>query len=420
MTITSTPTAGASDVCSVSLTVNKGTEDAGIKVAVEIIVKQGEALCGKEGFMKGGSNTSSGSDSISTEEERSRSASPFKAHTEGSTCSDLLTALGLTSQEKDQVGEGGYAKVHIFMDGEGKPLAVKTYSIKSFLKKGKGAALQLETNLPHDAMVEILGLVVKVNRGAKSLFRLVTKQEGLPEAIAANSEIAATIFPLIMGCNLMELLMNETYEEHGKKKSDSIGSFKELLLMQMMQGLRIIHGFNVIHRDVKLENCMVNREGKVTWIDGDFMIAPDRDGTIPAVEGKAVGSFGCIAPEMSGGFKDVKTYNSKVDLWSFGVAAYILSTGFGEIPFKHYQQDEEVLRRDLLSFGKEQAACADGTKTVLNKARESYGASHTEHFNALSERVVEIINGCLTVDPEKRQWGDSLDDGFFETRVKAS
>jgi serine/threonine protein kinase len=94
---------------------------------------------------------------------------------------------------------------------------------------------------------------------------------------------------------------------------------------QVTLGLCHLHSKHILHRDIKLENILHNREGRVKLTD--FGIAKDLDATL-AVAGTFVGTVTYMSPERCLG----EDYTFISDIWSVGMVIYEISTG--NYPFK--------------------------------------------------------------------------------------
>ncbi len=88
-----------------------------------------------------------------------------------------------------------------------------------------------------------------------------------------------------------------------------------------MNGFRILHQNQIMHRDVKLANIFLNNDRVVI---GDFGFA--KRGKIMAET--ILGTPITMAPEI---INKQGKYTSKADLWSIGICFYQLL--FGKIPF---------------------------------------------------------------------------------------
>ncbi|MFA6001409.1 MAG: Stk1 family PASTA domain-containing Ser/Thr kinase [Thermoleophilia bacterium] len=96
--------------------------------------------------------------------------------------------------------------------------------------------------------------------------------------------------------------------------------------MQILQALQFAHENNVIHRDIKPHNIVINGRGQVKVTD--FGIA--RAGTAPAMTetGSIIGTAQYLSPEQAKG----KAVEQSSDLYSMGVVLYEMLTG--KVPFE--------------------------------------------------------------------------------------
>eukprot|EP00927_Polykrikos_kofoidii_P075193 TRINITY_DN71276_c0_g1_i1.p1 TRINITY_DN71276_c0_g1~~TRINITY_DN71276_c0_g1_i1.p1 ORF type:complete len:343 (-),score=55.93 TRINITY_DN71276_c0_g1_i1:286-1314(-) len=97
-------------------------------------------------------------------------------------------------------------------------------------------------------------------------------------------------------------------------------SILALIMMQILEGLKILHLSHVVHRDVKLGNILVNSKGcvKVT----DFGISK-KLGDFPGICETFVGTATHMSPERVLG----DGYSFAADIWSLGLCVYELASG---------------------------------------------------------------------------------------------
>lgn len=122
---------------------------------------------------------------------------------------------------------------------------------------------------------------------------------------------------------VMEYIEGITLKQYIERKGQLAVKESVSIAIQVAQGIEAAHHNNVIHRDVKPQNILISREGKVKVTD--FGIA--RVATENTIDTNTVGSVHYISPEQArGGFVDERT-----DIYSLGITLYEMVTG--QVPF---------------------------------------------------------------------------------------
>ena len=122
---------------------------------------------------------------------------------------------------------------------------------------------------------------------------------------------------------VMELIEGITLKSYILKKGhlgvkETIG-----IAIQVAQGIAAAHDQHIVHRDIKPQNMIISRDGKVKV--ADFGIA--RAVSSQTIGSNAVGSVHYISPEQAkGGYSDARS-----DLYSLGITMYEMVTG--QVPF---------------------------------------------------------------------------------------
>lgn len=123
---------------------------------------------------------------------------------------------------------------------------------------------------------------------------------------------------------VMELIEGITLKSYIQKKGrlevkETIG-----IAIQVAQGIAAAHEQHIIHRDIKPQNMIISKDGKVKV--ADFGIA--RAVSAQTMTSSAMGSVHYISPEQArGGFSDERS-----DIYSLGVTMYEMVTG--RVPFE--------------------------------------------------------------------------------------
>lgn len=122
----------------------------------------------------------------------------------------------------------------------------------------------------------------------------------------------------------MELVDGITLKQYIEKKGrmetkEAIG-----VALQVAKGIAAAHENHIIHRDIKPQNIIISRDGKVKV--ADFGIA--RAVSAQTAGALAVGSVHYIAPEQAKGL----ACDARSDIYSFGITMYEMVTG--QVPFQ--------------------------------------------------------------------------------------
>ena len=164
-----------------------------------------------------------------------------------------------------------------------------------------------------------------------------------------------------------------------------------VMFRQIFSGLAYLHSNNVIHRDLKLENILIQEKEKSKETNEDLFILKIIDfGTAKIFDknkkAKAiVGSSYYIAPEVLN-----KKYNRECDLWSAGVILYMFIVGHA--PFEG-KNDREI----------------------MEKVKKGNFSKNERRWINASDEVKDLINKLLIYEPEKRLTAiDALKHPWFK------
>ncbi|KAI0071312.1 Pkinase-domain-containing protein [Panus rudis PR-1116 ss-1] len=139
-----------------------------------------------------------------------------------------------------------------------------------------------------------------------------------------------------------------------------------VLFGQLCLAVAYVHGKGIVHRDLKLENVLLDERCRVKLGDFGFTREFERGSLLETF----CGTTGYASPEM---LLAKKYTGPEVDIWSLGVILYTLLTG--TLPF---DDDDDSVMRDKVIQG------------------------HFEDPEWLSNDVRDLIKKILVVDPTKR------------------
>ena len=123
---------------------------------------------------------------------------------------------------------------------------------------------------------------------------------------------------------VMELVEGITLKDYIEKKGKLSAKETISIAIQMVTGIQAAHNCHIIHRDIKPQNIIISKEGKVKVTDFGIARATTSTQTIST---SVMGSVHYTSPEQArGGIVDEKS-----DLYSAGITMYEMITG--HVPF---------------------------------------------------------------------------------------
>jgi serine/threonine protein kinase/tetratricopeptide (TPR) repeat protein len=143
------------------------------------------------------------------------------------------------------------------------------------------------------------------------------------------------------------------------------------IVEQICQGLEAAHGEGVVHRDLKPQNIILDKHGRVAVMD--FGIARSRELSGLTQTGDLIGTPEYMSPEQAKGEK----IDSRSDLFSLGIIFYELLTG--KTPFE-----------------------ATTPAASLVKRIQERAVPPIKLDPAIPKFVNDIVVRCLEIDPQRR------------------
>lgn len=168
------------------------------------------------------------------------------------------------------------------------------------------------------------------------------------------------VFEYVDGLDLSDYILENT--KISEEKAIKI-------LKQICSTINYLHSIHICHRDIKLDNIMVNPETlKIKLIDFGFATKfSDRE----RLKGK-IGTPYYVAPEILKG-----TYGKECDMWSIGIMTYYMLVG--DPPF-NAESDNELF-----------------DNIVSNEVQYA-----PKIWSNISEEAQDFVRNLLIKDPESR------------------
>src|SRR5271170_6816328 len=166
----------------------------------------------------------------------------------------------------------------------------------------------------------------------------------------------------VEGDNLLTLI-------HQKKKFSPEETVE--IIQQVCKALEAAHAVGVIHRDLKPQNVMRDRTGRILVMD--FGLARTLEGDGMTQGGALVGTMEYMSPEQALG----KPLDQRSDIFALGLIFYEMLTG--QMPFK-----------------------ADSTIASLIRRTQEQVAPVSDHDASIPPSVSSIVHKCLERDLELR------------------
>lgn len=209
-----------------------------------------------------------------------------------------------------------------------------TYKVSRLIGKGSFAEVRLATRIADNKLVAIKSFSNSGQSGQQSSKVIqneirVLKSIDHPNIVKLLDIVVSKDFVHIVldycdGLNLYEYM----YNRGGKRLSESLA---RRIFIQLLNAVDYLHRNNISHRDLKLDNIMIDRTGKVTIIDFGFAIQADCNTKINSFCGTPF----YMAPEI---YQMVSYNGPSVDMWALAVILFKLTVG--EFPFKKTVKDQ--------------------------------------------------------------------------------
>ena len=271
------------------------------------------------------------------------------------------------------IGQGAFGKVNLGLN----ILTGRIVAVKSFNKNN--------SELTGDNMKKIkyeTDLMKKLNH--PNITKILEMFE--------DEKYFLIIMEYINGGNLFSFVKKR------RKLSEKTAKF---LFRQIILGIKYIHEQNIVHRDIKLENLLIDLNNNVKICD--FGIGRKIENKNQLLHDQC-GTLMYMAPEILLSTKEKGYEGFPVDIWSAGISLYIMLSG--TLPFsykkkKHNKNGEEIENEEE---EEEESISSKSKKNEDDNFELQYSIVYREpkYIENISDEARDLLKGLLNKDPKKR------------------
>ena len=252
------------------------------------------------------------------------------------------------------IGQGAFGKVNIGLNIlTGRVVAIKSFNKKTLSKNGENmkkilSETDLMKKLNHPNITKILEMF-------------------------EDDEYILIAMEYINGGNLFSFVKKR------RKLSEKTAKF---LFRQIILGIKHIHSKKIVHRDIKLENILIDLNNNIKICD--FGIGQILKNEKQLLYDKC-GTPMYMAPEILLSSKNKGYEGYPVDIWSSGISLYIMLSG--TLPFNLKNNESSEMSEDSNNNIELQ-------QSIINK--------EPKKIDKISDEAKDLLKGLLNKNPHKR------------------
>ncbi|XXG51755.1 hypothetical protein AAC387_Pa03g0254 [Persea americana] len=280
------------------------------------------------------------------------------------------------------------------MDRRKYPVKAEEYQLLEEIGQGVSASVHRALCIPFDEIVAIKILdfercnsdLSNISREAQTMILIDHPNVLKAHCSFVNDHNLWVVMPFMAGGSCLHIL-----------KAAYPDGFEEVdiatILREVLKGLEYLHHHGHIHRDVKAGNALVDAHGGIKLGDFGVTACLFDSGGRQRTRNTFVGTPCWMAPEV---MEQLRGYDFKADIWSFGITA--LELAHGHAPFSKYPPMKVLLM-------------------TLQNAPPSLDYERDKKF---SKSFKHMIAACLVKDPSKRPSAKKLLKHSFFKHAKSN
>ena len=270
------------------------------------------------------------------------------------------------------IGQGAFGKVNLGLN----TLTGRIVAVKSFNKNNSELTGENMKKIKYET-----DLMKKLNH--PNITKILEMFE--------DEKYFLIIMEYINGGNLFSFVKKR------RKLSEKTAKF---LFRQIILGIKYIHEQNIVHRDIKLENLLIDLNNNVKICD--FGIGRKITSKKQLLHDQC-GTLMYMAPEILLSTKEKGYEGFPVDIWSSGISLYIMLSG--SLPFNYKKNKKGENDDENEENEEEEDSISDKSKKNDEDNFElQYSIVYKEPkpIEKISDEARDLLKGLLNKDPKKR------------------